>query len=56
MCFLYSYSTSENDSMCWKNQCFKYVTYLLVRETYVERLKGETPNDYNDRSIRQATK
>lgn len=39
-----------------KKQSFKSVTYLLVRETYVERSKGETPNDYNDRSIRQATK
>lgn len=39
-----------------KERRFYVFTNEHHKETYIERLKGETPNDYNDRSIRQATK
>ena len=29
---------------------------ILLRETYVEREKGESPNDRNDRAIRTAAR
>ena len=30
--------------------------FFFIRDTYVERRKNETPNDYNDRMIRVASK
>lgn len=27
---------------------------LIFRDTYIERVRGESPNDYNDRMIRAA--
>lgn len=29
--------------------------FIKLRDTYVERVRGESPNDYNDRMIRVAT-
>jgi len=34
---------------------FSYLIFALIfRDTYVERIRGESPNDYNDRMIRVA--
>ena len=30
--------------------------FIFYRDTYIERLAKETPNDYNDRVIRVAAK
>jgi len=31
-----------------------YTVFNFFRDTYVERVRGESPNDYNDRMIRVA--